>query len=354
MGRRRSDAAAAALRQRARLCGSLPLSFRMGTCGVAGVDGEGVYRSRAPRTAAGGGSLRPSSPMAGARPRAPGGALAPGSEWTLGVPECATCVPVFRCGCGGVYPHPFIPDLILDRIASLSLDPASNSKTATHAHHSSPSIDPVPVPACPASCHQGPLPLIIPYVIPSHHSLSPFPPPDVGSCCFGAIRAVLRCEQPPHPGSDGCSQSVRLAFAFALCFLAAYGRIYFFAHHAIDVLVGLGIGIGMAGSLGALADPEAFPALLAWTALMPVAIAAFFIPKLRSVWVAAVLIGFGLLNARAVCIVIPLLLLGLLTLLAAIVREQVGLARRTRSSWDELGVIGWAGMKQDELGCDGV
>jgi hypothetical protein len=111
--------------------------------------------------------------------------------------------------------------------------------------------------------------------------------PSMDAACAGVFAAVARAAVATSNWPRLATASLPVTALAALVGAACVGRVYFFAHHVLDTLVGAAIGFGFATGL-ALAVPsaEAWPWMLLWAVACPLALRSFFAAARAQVFVA--------------------------------------------------------------------
>ena len=162
------------------------------------------------------------------------------------------------------------------------------------------------------------------------NALHSFPSMDAAAAgCFAGALLASTIAYPAGDAAEGArvADRVRLAFSFGVCALASYGRVYFLAHHLIDVAVGTMIGAGLTGGLGCLVPPSAYPFYLLTSALGPLTVAGFFLGWRSSSalavtsWV-GVAVAASTSASPATCLAVPGVFAGVLALLVVVFRAQ--------------------------------
>ena len=119
------------------------------------------------------------------------------------------------------------------------------------------------------------------------HSFPSFDAAAAG-CFLSTILATVPAASSPSPPYG-------VVCVGAICLLACLGRVYFFAHHLVDVAVGFGVGFGVAHGLASLSLPYDYPLLFGWTVAPPLLVVACLVTS-RQLFVVAVALFAALLS----------------------------------------------------------
>ena len=104
--------------------------------------------------------------------------------------------------------------------------------------------------------------------------------PSFDAACAASFAGVVACYLHYGRGSAATARGggggANAAYLSLLVALVAYGRVFFFAHHLLDVLAGVCLGFVLPTTVAALAPPDAHPWVLLWLAVCLIALCAFF------------------------------------------------------------------------------
>ncbi len=148
--------------------------------------------------------------------------------------------------------------------------------------------------------------------------------PSFDAACAACYAATLRASlAPAHPAAHPAALA-------ALVGLACVGRIYFLAHHLLDVLAGAALGLALPSALGSCMPPPCYPWMLAWLALLPLCLRAFFTARrLQTAAAIAAICALGRRSPPAATATTCALFIGVAAAVAAVFRAQ-SLAVKTR------------------------